>query len=73
MKIIKKKYEFCYSGIGGRNRFDTNPYALLRVHVSLEDPLSYVRFLIENGLAWKYRRDARTIHELASADSFLLP
>jgi len=55
MKIIRERYKYSYSGIRGNNFIDTNPCAILRDPVSVDDPPSYFRFIVEDGLGWYYR------------------
>lgn len=58
MKIIRGHYKYCYSGIRGNNYSDTNPYAILRDPVSIDDPSAYFQFIVEDGLWWMYKRYA---------------
>ncbi|MGA1823464.1 MAG: polysaccharide deacetylase family protein [bacterium] len=58
MKIIRERYKYCYSGIRGNNSINTNPYAILRDPVSVDDPPAYFRFILENGLGFLYRKRA---------------
>jgi len=66
MKIIRERYRYCYSGIRGNNSIDTNPYAILRDPVSVDDPLTYLRFFVENGLGLMYRKRALLLASLKS-------
>jgi peptidoglycan/xylan/chitin deacetylase (PgdA/CDA1 family) len=56
IKIIKERYKYCYSGIRGNNFINTNPYAILRDPVSLDDPPTYFQFIIEDGLGILYKK-----------------
>jgi peptidoglycan/xylan/chitin deacetylase (PgdA/CDA1 family) len=58
MKIIREHYKYCYSVIRGNNSIDTNPYAILRDPVSIDDPPAYFRFIFEDGLGLMYRKRA---------------
>ena len=58
MKIIRERYKYCHSGIRGNNSINTNPYAILRDVISVDDPPAYFRFILEDGLGWMYKRYA---------------
>ena len=64
IKIIRERYKYCYSGIRGNNSVNTNPYAFLRDPVSIDDPLAYFRFIIEDGLGLMYRKRASLLESL---------
>ncbi|MBA4382856.1 MAG: polysaccharide deacetylase [Sideroxydans sp.] len=61
LNMIKSRYSYCYSGIRGANTALTSPYALLREAIDPIDPPEYMRFVIENGLAFLYRRRVRRL------------
>ena len=65
MKIIKERYKYCYSGIRGINHFNSNPYAILRDQVSLDDPPAYFRLILENVLALMYKKKAILLANMA--------
>lgn len=56
MEIIGERYRYCYSGIRGNNSRDTNPYGILRDPVSVDAPLVYLSFIIEDGLKLYYKK-----------------
>ncbi len=58
MKIIREHYKYCYSVIRGNNFIDTNPYAILRDTLSINDPPTYFRFILEDGVGVMYRKRA---------------
>lgn len=58
IKIIKEGYKYSYSGIRGNNSINTNPYAILRDPVSIDDPPAYFRFILKDGLRLMYRKRA---------------
>ena len=66
MKIIRERYKYCYSGIRGNNYSDTNPYAILRDPVSVDDPSMYFRFIVEDGLGLMYGKRALLLASLTS-------
>lgn len=61
MKIVKSRYKYCFSGVRGSNYFPVDTYAILRDTISLDDPLSYVRFIVEGGLDIIYRNKAKRL------------
>lgn len=65
MEIIRERYKYCYSGIRGNNYSDTNPYAILRDPVSVDDPSAYFRFIFEEGLGLMYRKRALLLATMA--------
>ena len=66
MDIIKERYAFCYSSVRGRNCAGNNAYALLRETISINDPPEYLRFLIEDGLGFLYKRRAMQLNKLTN-------
>ena len=66
MKIIRERYKYCYSGIRGNDSVNTNPYAILRDPVSVDDPPGYVRFIVEDGLGLMYKKRALSLASLKS-------
>jgi peptidoglycan/xylan/chitin deacetylase (PgdA/CDA1 family) len=56
MKIIKGRYKYCHSGIRGNNSIDTNPYIILRDPVSVNDPINYLKLIVEDGLGFMYKK-----------------
>ena len=70
MDLIKERYTHCFSGVRGKNSYPFSNYAIKRDAISVDDPLSYVRFIIEGGLDIIYRKKARKLLELSeeSAD-----
>jgi len=58
MRIIRERYKYCYSGIRGNNHMGSSPFAILRDLVSVDDPLSYFQFVINNGLELLYKKKA---------------
>lgn len=71
MEVVKSRYKYCFSGVRGPNYFPVDTYAILRDTISLDDPLPYVRFIVEGGLDIIYRKKARKLLELTEkfADS----
>ncbi|MBI2470438.1 MAG: polysaccharide deacetylase family protein [Planctomycetes bacterium] len=65
MNIVKSRYKYCFSGVRGPNYFPVDTYAILRDTISLDDPLSYVRFIIEGGLDIIYRKKVKKLLALA--------
>ena len=65
MEIIRERYKYCYSGIRGNNSIDTNPYAILRDPVSIDDPPAYFQFIVEDGLRLMYRKRALLLATMA--------
>ena len=65
IKIIRERYKYCYSGIRGNNFINTNPYAILRDPVSVDDPSTYFRFILEDGLGLMYRKRALLLANMA--------
>lgn len=61
MKIVKSRYKYCFSGVRGPNYFPVDTCAILRDTISLDDPLSYVRFIVEGGLDIVYRKKAKRL------------
>jgi len=61
MKVVKSRYKYCFSGVRGPNYFPVDTCAILRDTISLDDPLSYVRFIVEGGLDIIYRKKARRL------------
>jgi peptidoglycan/xylan/chitin deacetylase (PgdA/CDA1 family) len=66
MEIIRERYKYCYSAIRGNNSINTNPYALLRDPVSVDDPPAYFQFIVEDGLGVLYKKKKRLSNILAS-------
>lgn len=66
IEIIRERYKYCYSGIRGNNFIDTNPYAILRDPVSVDDPPAYFRFVVEDGLRLMYRKRALLLMTMAN-------
>ena len=66
MKIIKEHYKYCHSGIRGNNSIGTNPYAIHRDPVSINDPSAYFRFIVEDGLRLMYRKRASFLTTMAN-------
>lgn len=62
--VIKARYQYCFSGVRGTNSHSVDHYAVLRDAISVDEPLSYVRFIIEGGLDVIYRKKARKLSEL---------
>lgn len=65
MRLIKSQYRFCYSAIRGNNYSDTNSYALRRDPVTAAMPLSYLDFIVNNGLGCLYRGRAKRLTAMA--------
>lgn len=61
MKMVKNRYKYCFSGVRGPNYFPVDTWAILRDTISLDDPLSYVRFIVEGGLDIIYRKKAKRL------------
>jgi peptidoglycan/xylan/chitin deacetylase (PgdA/CDA1 family) len=66
MSAICETYQYCYSGIRGRNRRNTLPMTILRESISPADPVSYVNFQTENGLAPLYAKRAKALLQMAT-------
>ena len=66
MRIIRERYKYCYSGIRGNNSINTNPYAILRDPVSIDDPNAYFQFIVSDGLGLMYKRYAHLLDEHAA-------
>lgn len=65
MSEIKQRYKYCFSGIRGMNYFPVSTYAIFRDALDLDDPLIYVRFIIERGLDVLYQKKQKKLLELA--------
>jgi peptidoglycan/xylan/chitin deacetylase (PgdA/CDA1 family) len=61
LERISKLYRYCHSGIRGINDKNTNPLAIRREMVSLEDPPNYVGFLVEGGLDKRYKNERKRL------------
>jgi peptidoglycan/xylan/chitin deacetylase (PgdA/CDA1 family) len=64
MEIVKGRYKYCYSGVRGNNSVLTPPHAILRDSVTPDDPISYIRFMIEDGLGLMYKKRASKLMRL---------
>jgi peptidoglycan/xylan/chitin deacetylase (PgdA/CDA1 family) len=64
--VIKECYKYCYSGIRGNNFINTNPYAILRDPISMDDPSKYFRLIVEDGLGLMYRKRASFLTTMAN-------
>lgn len=62
--LIKRRYKFCFSGVRGSNYYPVHKYAVLRDSISVDDPLLYVRFIVDGGLDILYRKKVRRLFEL---------
>lgn len=58
MDLIKQRYEYCFSGIRSSNYSSVFPYAILRDAISVNDPIGYLRLIIENGIDIFYLKKA---------------
>lgn len=56
--IVRERYACCHSGIRGVNVGGTDPHSLLRDAVSVSDPISYIKFIVGDGLGLMYRKRA---------------
>ena len=66
MKIIRKRYKYCYSGIRGMNCIDTNQYAILRDPVLVDDLPAYLRFIVEDGIGLRYSKLSSLLAKMAA-------
>ncbi len=64
MEIIRKKYEFCCSGLRGINVPNTSRWALLRQPMDLDAPLLYQRLAASGGLDFLYGKPVRALGSL---------
>jgi len=62
--LIKKKYEYCFSGIRGLNAFPVGQYAVKRDNINIQDPKLYNRFIIEGGLDKRYKKKFKKLLSL---------
>ena len=53
-KIIKKRYQYCCTGIRGNNNDRYYPYAIWRDFIDLSWPTEYIEFVLKGGLDWYY-------------------
>lgn len=53
-RLIKRRYQYCYTGIRGNNVEHTNPYAMWRDNVHLDWPLDHISFLLQGGFDMRY-------------------
>ncbi|MGD0784509.1 MAG: polysaccharide deacetylase family protein [Sedimentisphaerales bacterium] len=60
---IQKRYKYCFSGVRGLNTSLTHPMGILRDPVDLDDPVAYLRFQVENGLSWLYRKKTKVLND----------
>ena len=65
LKLIKKRYQYCFSGVRGANYYPTPSYAILRDVVNVDDPELYTRFIIEGGLDFLYQKKVKNLRQLA--------
>ncbi|MEE2746633.1 MAG: polysaccharide deacetylase family protein [Pseudomonadota bacterium] len=56
LKHIKDVFEYCRTGIRGRNTCLTNPFGMLAQHIDLELPHNYQKLILHNGLDFRYRK-----------------
>ena len=65
MDHIDRHFEFCRSGLRGRNTGATNPLTVLAQHLELGSSLSYQKLILENGLDSRYRSAREMLSRLA--------
>lgn len=65
LKLVAGRYRFCFSTIAGVNEPNRHPHAILRTAISLQTPYKYLCLQAENGLGWKYRKQARQLQKMA--------
>ena len=53
--VIKKRYNYCFTCLRGRNVMHSDPYYLLRDHVDIESPVHYNDFILSGGWDWYYK------------------
>ncbi len=62
--IIGTRYEFCCSGIRGMNSGRTHRLGLLRKHLDLGTPFEYQKLVLEGGLDFWYKVQARRLQAM---------
>ena len=63
-KIIGTRYDFCCTGIRGLNSRTTHQLGLLREHLDLSIPFKYQKLVLEGGLDFWYKIQARRLQAM---------
>ncbi|HEV2386508.1 MAG TPA: polysaccharide deacetylase family protein [Candidatus Acidoferrales bacterium] len=70
LRCVASRYTYCCSGIRGLNTASTPPFAMLREHLELHGPFSYLQLILDGALDWRYllarRRLRRMVGEALS-------
>ena len=66
MEVIKTRYKCCFSGLRGLNHSSVLSYGILRDSADINDPLAYLRLIIEGGLDIVYRRKVEKLLEIVN-------
>lgn len=69
-RLIKRRYQYCYTGIRGNNVEHTNPYAMWRDNINLHWSPDHITFLLKGGFDLRYVRDRHTIDRMSRTESF---
>lgn len=67
LRCVASRYQYCYSGIRGLNLASTPPLAMMRDHVELNGPFSYLRLVLDGGFDWRYVFARRRLRRMAGA------
>ena len=66
LDLAKTYYKYIYSGVRGRNNYGTNPLAIRREPLNIEDDYDYNKFVAGGGLAFYYWIARRRLDKMVS-------
>ena len=64
MKVITKKYKYVHSGVRGKNKPNTNTWAIRREAIDILDNFHYNNFIANGGLSFYYYKDRKKLDRM---------
>ena len=63
LDVVKKRFQYIFSGLRGPNFPGISPYALRRDSVTPEDPISLLGAFLEGAADFHYRQSCRQLDD----------
>ncbi len=69
LKVIKQRYQWCFSGIRGTNVPKQSDFIIFRECIDIDNTLLFNKFICHGGLSLFYKGQRKILHEMLTKDA----
>ncbi len=66
LRVIQRRYKFCFSGIRGSNTFKQNRLSIYRECIDIDNTLLFNKFICNNGLSLFYKGQRKVLQDMVN-------